>query len=60
MGRPKKSAERRTGVNCYIAGGLLDEIDGYIEENKGRGYSRSDFMNEAAAFYLKHLTETEG
>jgi hypothetical protein len=60
MGRPKKSAERRIGINCYITGGLIDKIDTYIEEKQVRGYSRSDFMNEAAEFYLRHVTEQGG
>jgi hypothetical protein len=62
MGRPKKSRERRIGVNSYIAGGILDMTDDYVAERQktSRGYSRSDFINEALAQRLKDLGAWQG
>lgn len=57
-GRPLKGKTRRVPITVHAATGMLDIIDEYVEERdqhqKG-AYSRSDFYNEAAKFYLDHL-----
>ncbi|MDR3349479.1 MAG: hypothetical protein LBO03_07750 [Acidaminococcales bacterium] len=57
LGRPKKSKDRRIGINCYIAGSLLDAMDEYVAERqrKNKGYSRSDFFNEALEKHMRDL-----
>jgi len=57
-GRPMKGKTRRVPITVHSSVGVLDIIDDYVEERDRRqegAYSRSDFYNEAATFYLKHL-----
>ena len=58
LGRPLKGKTRRVPITVHAPIGKLDIIDEYVEErNKQQegAYSRSDFYNEAATFYIKHL-----
>ena len=57
-GRPLKGKTRRTPITVHAPIGMLDIIDEYVEERDQQqegAYSRSDFYNEAAKLYLKHL-----
>ena len=57
-GRPLKGRSRRVPITVHASVGTLDIIDEYVEERKKqqeRQYSRSDFWNEAATMYMKHL-----
>lgn len=57
-GRPLKGKTRRVPITIHAPVGMLDIIDEYTEEQDQQqeaAYSRSDFYNEAATFYLKHL-----
>lgn len=57
-GRPMKGKSRRTPITVHSSVGLLDTIDEYVTERdaeEASAYSRSDFFNEAALFYLQHL-----
>lgn len=57
-GRPLKGKTRRVPITIHSPIGTLDIIDEYTEERDQQqegAYSRSDFYNEAATFYLKHL-----
>lgn len=55
MGRPNKLKDSRKPYTIYLDDETREAIDGYVFEEKQRnpGYSRSDFLNEAAAAYLK-------
>ena len=55
MGRPKKLADKRTGYSMYLDEEIRKAIDEYVfrEKQKNPDYSRSDFLNEAAAYFLK-------
>lgn len=57
-GRPLKGKSRRVPITVHAPIDTLDIIDEYTEERDQQqdgAYSRSDFYNEAATFYLKHL-----
>ena len=56
LGRPMKGKDRRIQVGVYIPGSVLDTIENYVEQRQAteRGYSRSDFINEAIT---KHMTD---
>lgn len=57
-GRPLKGRTRRVPVTVHVAIGLLDIIDGHVEETKQQqtgSYSRSDFYDEAVKLYLGRL-----
>ena len=57
-GRPMKGRTRRVPITVHASVGTLDIIDDYVEKRKTeqeRQYSRSDFWNEAANMYMKHL-----
>lgn len=57
-GRPLKGKLRRVPITVYAPIDILDIIDEYTDERDQQqdgAYSRSDFYNEAATFYLKHL-----
>ncbi len=57
-GRPLKGRTRRVPITVHASVGTLDIIDDYVEKRKAeqeRQYSRSDFWNEAATMYMKHL-----
>lgn len=57
-GRPMKGATRRVQTTVQISTGVLDIIDTYVEEKDTAmdgAYSRSDFVNEALAVYMKQL-----
>jgi hypothetical protein len=57
-GRPLKGKTRRVPITIHAATGMLDIIDEYVDERDRQqegAYSRSDFYNEAAKFYLDHL-----
>ena len=55
MGRPKKLADKRTRYSMYLDEEIRKAIDEYVfrEKQKNPDYSRSDFLNEAAAYFLK-------
>jgi len=56
LGRPLKGKERRFQVGVYLSAYITDRIDAYVAERQisERGYSRSDFINEAVE---KHMTD---
>ena len=57
-GRPLKGRSRRVPITIHASVETLDIIDTYVEEQsqqQERQYSRSDFWNEAATMYMKHL-----
>jgi len=57
-GRPLKGKSRRVPITVHAPIDTLDIIDEYTEERDQQqdgAYSRSDFYNEAATFYLNHL-----
>ncbi len=57
-GRPLKGKTRRVPITVHAAMGMLETIEEYVEERNQQqegAYSRSDFYNEAAVLYLKHL-----
>lgn len=55
MGRPKKLKDNRTRYTMYLDDEIRKAIDEYVyrEKQTNPDYSRSDFLNEAAAAYLK-------
>lgn len=59
MGRPKKLKDNRTRYTMYLDDEIRKAIDEYVfkEKQKNPDYSRSDFLNEAAAFYLNQKKE---
>ncbi len=61
MGRPKKLKDGRSPYTMYLGDGIRKAIDDYVYEVKrvNPDYSRSDFLNEAAEFYLKELAKEE-
>lgn len=57
-GRKLKGATRRVPITVHAPLDRLDQIDEYVDEHReaeGKAYSRSDFYEEAAEFYLKYL-----
>lgn len=57
-GRKLKGATRRVPITVHAPLDRLDQIDCYVEERSredGKAYSRSDFYEEAAMYYLQHL-----
>lgn len=57
-GRKLKGTSRRVPITVHTPLDRLDMIDEYVDERRqqeGKAYSRSDFYEEAAQFYLKHL-----
>ena len=57
MGRPLKGKDRRMQIGVYVAGSVIDAMDSYVadRQQKKRGYSRSDFINEAIEMYMGDL-----
>ena len=57
MGRPKKISDERTRYTMYLGEKTRKAIDEYVFQRKQENpdYSRSDFLNEAAEFYLAAL-----
>ncbi len=57
MGRPKKLKDGRSPYTMYLGENIRKAIDDYVfqEKKNNPSYSRSDFLNEAAEFYLKAL-----
>ena len=57
MGRPKKIKDERTRYTMYLGETTRKAIDDYVYRQKQENpdYSRSDFLNEAAEFYLSAL-----
>ena len=55
MGRPKKLKDNRTRYTMYLDDEIRKAIDEYVylEKQTKPDYSRSDFLNEASAAYLK-------
>lgn len=55
MGRPSKLKDNRKPYTIYLDDEMKDAIDSFVfkEKQTNPGYSRSDFLNEAAAAYLK-------
>ena len=62
MGRPLKGKDRRMQIGVYVAGSVIDAMDNYVanRQEKKRGYSRSDFINEAIEMYMGELGLLEG
>lgn len=62
MGRPKKLKDDRTRYTMYLDGGIRQAIDEYVFRVKQSNpdYSRSDFLNEAAEFYLEAMRKGAG
>ncbi len=57
-GRKLKGATRRVPITVHAPLDRLDQIDSYVEERSredGKAYSRSDFYEEAAKYYLEYL-----
>jgi len=57
-GRPLKGKTKRAPITVHAAVGLIEAIDEYVKERNQQqeaAYSRSDFYNEAAVLFLKHL-----
>lgn len=57
-GRKLKGTTRRVPITVHAPLDRLEQIDAYVEERTaadGKAYSRSDFYEEAAQYYLKHL-----
>lgn len=59
MGRPKKLKDNRTRYTMYLDDEIRKAIDEYVfrEKQTNPDYSRSDFLNEAAAYYLNREKE---
>lgn len=57
-GRKLKGSSRRVPITVHAPLDRLDQIDDYVaerNEKEQKAYSRSDFYEEAARFYLEHL-----
>lgn len=57
-GRPLKGKTKRAPITVHAAMGMIETIDEYVKERNQQqetAYSRSDFYNEAAVLFLKHL-----
>lgn len=57
-GRKLKGTSRRVPITVHAPLDRLDQIDSYVEERsreEGKAYSRSDFYEEAAMYYLQQL-----
>jgi len=57
MGRPKKVSDERTSCTIYLGEQTRRAVDEYVffQKQENPDYSRSDFLNEAAEFYLAAL-----
>ncbi len=57
MGRPKKLKEDRVMFSIYLNESVRRAMDEYVHQRQQeeKGYSRSDFLNEAAEHYLAAL-----
>ena len=62
MGRQKKLNDDRTRYTMYLNDSTRRAIDEYVYRVKleNPDYSRSDFLNEAAEFYLAAIRKGEG
>ena len=63
LGRPLKGKDRRVQIGVYVAGSVIDMMDGYVAKRQAvevRSYSRSDFINEAIEQYMTSLGLIEG
>lgn len=60
-GRPKKLKDERTRYTMYLGESVRRAIDEYVFRVKQSNpdYSRSDFLNEAAEFYLAAIEKGE-
>ena len=61
MGRPKKLKDERTRYTMYLNDSIRRAIDEYVFRVKlsNPDYSRSDFLNDAAEFYLAAIEKGE-
>ena len=61
VGRPTKGKARRIELSVYVPSGTVDTIEEYVADRQQaeRGYSRSDFFNEAIEKHLRDLGITE-
>ena len=61
MGRPKKNSDERTSYTIYLGEKVRKDIDEYVffKKQDNPDYSRSDFLNEAAEFYLTALKKKQ-
>jgi len=56
LGRPMKGRDRRIPTTVQISNSVLEILDDYVEERRAageRGYSRSEFINEAMEKLMK-------
>ena len=55
IGRPRKLKDGRSPYTIYLGENIRKAIDDYVfqEKKNNPSYSRSDFLYEAAEFYLK-------
>ena len=60
-GRPKKLKDERTRYTMYLNDSIRRAIDEYVFRVKRSNpdYSRSDFLNDAAEFYLAAIEKGE-
>ena len=60
MGRPKKISDERTRYTMYLGDKVKKAIDEYVylKKQDNPDYSRSDFLNEAAEFYLAAINKS--
>lgn len=60
-GRPKKLKDERTRYTMYLGESIRRKIDEYVFRVKQSNpdYSRSDFLNEAAEYYLAAIKKGE-
>lgn len=57
-GRKLKGSSRRVPITVHAPLDRLDQIDQYVDDRRekdGKAYSRSDFYEEAAKYYMQHL-----
>lgn len=61
MGRPKKLTEERKTFTIYLGDSNRKAMDEYVyqRQRETKGYSRSDFLNEAVEYYLKAIKRKE-
>jgi hypothetical protein len=62
LGRPPKGKDRRIELSVYVAGSTVAILEEYLAERQAteRGYSRSDFFNEALEKHMADLGLLEG
>ena len=62
LGRPIKGSSARKGITIHMELGKIDIIDEFVHKQRdggNRGYSRSEFVDEAITKYMKELGLTD-